>query len=452
MTLPEGWAAATIGDLCDLINGKAFKPSDWSRDGLPIIRIQNLNRRESEFNFFDRDVDEKFIVENGELLFAWSGTPGTSFGAHVWHGPRAVLNQHIFRVRFEEKAVDRDFFLHAINSTLDELIGKAHGGVGLAHVTRGKFEATRVPLPPLPEQSRIVAKLETLIARIARAKAELDRVPVLTNQLRETTLQAAFYGPEPATEDPRIHRRAKPLHGLPAGWEWRALGSIGNVTGGLTKNAKRRLLPLRAKYLRVANVYANELRLTDVEEIGCTERELAKTALQNGDLLIVEGNGSLQQVGRAAIWRAEIADCSHQNHLIRFRAGDDILPEIVLFWLMSPVGRQILERFAASTSGLHTLSISKVSGLPIPQGPIEVQQAVVRKIQMAFDRADRLEAEAGRARKLLDRLESAILAKAFRGELVPQDPNDEPASVLLERIRAAGAAAPKARRGRRAST
>lgn len=147
--LPEGWGEATIGLLCDLVNGKAFKPSEWSETGLPIVRIQNLNRPDAKFNHYNGHVDKRFLIEDGDLLFAWSGTPGTSFGAHIWRGPQAVLNQHIFNVRFNKDVVDRAFFRYAINQTLDEQIAKAHGGVGLRHVTKGKFEETAIALPPI---------------------------------------------------------------------------------------------------------------------------------------------------------------------------------------------------------------------------------------------------------------------------------------------------------------
>src|SRR5688572_23933555 len=142
--LPRGWAASQIGELCVLVNGRAFKPSDWGDTGLPIIRIQNLNRPDAPFNHFNGPVHEKFLVKSGDLLFAWSGTPGTSFGAHVWDGCDAILNQHIFNVLFDERVVDKAFFRYAINQTLDEQIAKAHGGVGLRHVTKGKFEETAI--------------------------------------------------------------------------------------------------------------------------------------------------------------------------------------------------------------------------------------------------------------------------------------------------------------------
>jgi type I restriction enzyme, S subunit len=182
-------------------------------------------------------------------------------------------------------------------------------------------------------------------------------------------------------------------------------------------------------------VYANELRLDDVAEIGCTDAELAKTHLQKDDLLIVEGNGSLDQLGRVAVWNDNIANCSHQNHIIRARPRRDVTAKYVLYWLLSSGGRNSIETVASSSSGLHTLSISKVGGLPIPICATDEQHEAVRLIDAAFVWIDRLASEVTSARKLIDHLDQAVLAKAFRGELVPQDPHEEPASVLLERIK-----------------
>jgi type I restriction enzyme S subunit len=191
------------------------------------------------------------------------------------------------------------------------------------------------------------------------------------------------------------------------------------------------------------------LRLDEVQEIGCTPKELQKTALKFGDLLIVEGNGSIDQIGRVALWDGSIPVCSHQNHLIRARTGPRIVPEFLLFWMISPLGRQYIERVASSSSGLHTLSISKVSGLPVPLCSIAEMNEIIARIRSRLRDIASLERETSQSALLLDRLDQANLSKAFRGELVPQDPNDEPASVLLERICAARAEQPKnTRKGR----
>ena len=160
------WDRAPIGDLCHLINGRAFKPSDWSKRGLPIVRIQNLNDPTKPYNHYDNPIDEKYIIENGDILLSWSGTPGTSFGCFLWNRGRALLNQHIFKVHIDNKRIDAEFFVNAINYRLDEMIAQAHGGVGLRHITKKKLESIEIPLPSLPEQRRIVARIKEMVARV----------------------------------------------------------------------------------------------------------------------------------------------------------------------------------------------------------------------------------------------------------------------------------------------
>jgi len=161
---------------------------------LPIVRIQNLNNANAAFNHFDGEYDVRYFLKGGELLFAWSGTPGTSFGAHIWKGQEALLNQHIFKVEFNESHLDKRFFRFAINQKLEELIDIAHGGVGLRHVTKGKFENTTVAIPPLEEQKRIADKLDQTLAIVERARARLARVPEILKQFRQSVLAAATDG------------------------------------------------------------------------------------------------------------------------------------------------------------------------------------------------------------------------------------------------------------------
>ncbi|MGE9981548.1 restriction endonuclease subunit S [Collinsella sp. SGI.184] len=207
--LPEGWAWARIGTITELVNGKAFKPSDWTSTGLPIVRIQNLNDPNSPYNRYDGDCDSKFLLYGGELLFAWSGTPGTSFGAHVWSGGKALLNQHIFNVKFSEQNLDINYLKLSINRSVLSLIGLAHGSAGLQHVTKGTFESTLIPLPPLAEQRRIVERVGELTPLVEEyggledAREELDAA--LPGRLRKSVLQLAVQGglvPQDSTDEP----------------------------------------------------------------------------------------------------------------------------------------------------------------------------------------------------------------------------------------------------------
>jgi type I restriction enzyme S subunit len=163
--LPIGWQFVRLGEILEMVNGRAFKPTDWTSNGLPIVRIQNLNNPSAPFNYCDSDsVDERHIINSGSFLISWSGTPGTSFGAFIWKGGKAALNQHIFSCFQIENPYFDDFLKLAINARLEELISKAHGGVGLQHVTKGKLEALALVLPPIAEQHRIVTKVDELMA------------------------------------------------------------------------------------------------------------------------------------------------------------------------------------------------------------------------------------------------------------------------------------------------
>ena len=155
----EKYDRIRIGDVCDLVNGRAFKPSEWKSLGLPIVRIQNLNDPSAEYHYYDGSVEERFIIDNGDLLFSWSGTPGTSFGSFIWLGDKAILNQHIFKVK-EKPMILRTFLKISFDANIDRIITKAHGGAGLKHITKSELENIEITLPPLEKQKYYVAFME----------------------------------------------------------------------------------------------------------------------------------------------------------------------------------------------------------------------------------------------------------------------------------------------------
>lgn len=442
--LPRGWIATTIGEICDLVNGRAFKPTDWSSTGLPIVRIQNLNREDREYNFFDGDVDERFLVQRGELLFAWSGTPGTSFGAHIWKGPLAVLNQHIFKIGFDRKIIDTAFFRHAINQTLDEQIAKAHGGVGLRHVTKGEFENTPLSLPPLCEQRRIAAKVDSLASKSRRAREHLDHIPRLVEKYKQAILAAAFRGD--LTKEWRRNAKER------GAWAVHTLGSLvsdGPANGWSPQSGQDATGALTLKLTATTSGY---LRLDDaaVKRIYEVPSVNSKYWLRPGDLLIQRAN-AIDHVGASAIFEGPDHTYIYPDLMMRVRIADETLRRLIWRYLNCSGARAYFRENATGTSGnMPKISSATLKGLkvPLPNSPRERQQTLLR-IETAFAWIDRLAANASSARKLVDTLEQGVLAKAFRGELVPQDPTEEPTSALLDRIRAERAAKPKAKRGRK---
>ena len=207
--IPESWEWVRVKTFTALYNGRAFKPSDWTDTGLPIVRIQNLNNPSAPYNLYKGSVESEYQLHGGELLFAWSGTPGTSFGAHIWHGKDAVLNQHIFRLEFPEELIYKPYYMHALNQRIGELIKAAHGSAGLQHVTKGVFENTLIPIPPYKEQIQIVNQLNHLAPSILDYVKAYGNIENLNNEfpekLKKSILQYAIQGklvPQDPTDEP----------------------------------------------------------------------------------------------------------------------------------------------------------------------------------------------------------------------------------------------------------
>jgi len=158
---PE-WEMVEIGEICRLINGRAFKPQDWekkSQMALPIIRIQNLNNPSAEFNYYSGKVKGDLIIQNGDLLFSWSGSRGTSFGPHIWNKGKAILNQHIYKVKHSKRFL-RFFLFLILKNAVSEVEENLHGGVGLVHITKGNLEKIKISLPPIEIQQQIVDRIK----------------------------------------------------------------------------------------------------------------------------------------------------------------------------------------------------------------------------------------------------------------------------------------------------
>jgi type I restriction enzyme S subunit len=183
-----------LGEICTFQNGRAFKKSEWSESGLPIIRIQNLNKASAAFNYFSGKYDKRIEVSDGDLLFSWSGTVGSSFGPHLWNRGKGLLNQHIFRVSLS-RSIDKHFAYYALLEIASEIEKSVSGAVGLVHVSQGTLKNFQIPVPPLPEQKRIVAILDEAVAGIATAVANTEINLANARELFESYLNSVFAEP-----------------------------------------------------------------------------------------------------------------------------------------------------------------------------------------------------------------------------------------------------------------
>ena len=189
-----------LGEIFVFKNGRGFGKDEWTTSGLPIIRIQNLNSADAPFNYFSGEYNRDILVEEGDLLFSWSGTVGSSFGPHIWNREPGLLNQHIFKlsIRTDVEKVYAYYALKHITTAIEEAVS---GAVGLVHITKEKLIEFTIPVPPLPEQQRIVSILDETFDCIAIAKANAEKNLAKSRELFESYLQGVFDNPGDGWEE-----------------------------------------------------------------------------------------------------------------------------------------------------------------------------------------------------------------------------------------------------------
>lgn len=167
-----------LGDIATYINGYAFKPADRGLKGLPIIRIQDLTGNSYDLGFYDGIYPKKIEINNGDILISWSG----SLGIFLWNGGKALLNQHIFKVVFDKKDIDKHYFLFAVKEKLNEMSLKTHGAT-MKHIVKSDFENITISLPDLNEQKRISNMLLKIENLINMRKNQIQHYDTLTKSL-----------------------------------------------------------------------------------------------------------------------------------------------------------------------------------------------------------------------------------------------------------------------------
>ena len=164
----------TLGDVATYINGYAFKPTDWKKEGIRIVRIQDLTGSINNPNFFQGIIDDKYLIKNGDILVAWSG----SLGVYQWNGGRAYLNQHIFKVEFNKMDIDKRYFMYLMKSKIDTMYKNTHGST-MKHITKSNFYKIKISLHSKKEQLIIATRLDKMKKIIEFRKEQLNKLDEL---------------------------------------------------------------------------------------------------------------------------------------------------------------------------------------------------------------------------------------------------------------------------------
>lgn len=489
--LPEGWVWAPLGQLGNWTGGGTPSKANsafWTNGSVPWIspkdmKIQVIGETEDMITPDAVERSSTKPVPAGSVLMVMrSGILRHSFPVAVTD--RIVTLNQDLRALTPDAAVDASFLARFLSRASTMILGEcSKDGTTVNSVDADALARFQIPLAPLAEQKRIVARVDALFAEIAEGEAALADARKGLDTFRRALLKAAVTGEltkdwrdaNPVEETGhdllariRAERAARgqaksrgrraadappldttALPALPEGWAWGMLGEVAEIVGGATVDKKRKPVdPVTVPYLRVANVQRGHIDLSEVKSITVERSSAAKLALQSGDLLLNEG-GDRDKIGRGWVWDGAIPDMIHQNHVFRARLCDRGLNAFFVSHHANEMGRRFFIDEGKQTTNLASISLSKISLLPIPVPPpaetAEILRRVSEALASAADTEAMLDAEAADAA----RLRQSILKAAFEGRLVPQDPADEPAGAMLARLGAARPTAEPALRGRR---
>jgi len=427
------WTRVRLGDVADLTNGFAYKSANFdTENGTPLLRIRDILSGKPG-TFYNAPVDDPKMlsIEDGDIAIGMDG----DFNSRMWDCGKALINQRVCTLKADDRFYSQKLLSYALPGYL-RLINDYTSSVTVKHLSSRTVQDIPLPLPPLNEQHRIVEKIETLFAQIEKGEKALREVRKLLKRYRQSILKAAVTGS-------LIGRSWQKLKQVPLG------DLLLDIRYGTAKKCGRD--DSKTPVLRIPNIVSGEIDLSDLKYTNLTERELDKLSLRRGDILIVRSNGSANLVARGAIVDEKTVGLAYAGYLIRLRIDQDrITPQFLKTALDSPQMRSVIELQARSTSGVHNINSSEIKNLSIPVPSLDEQIAVTTEVDKLFSDAQNLEVGCESELQRSTALRQSILKSAFTGQLVPQDPNDEPASKLLARIRAEREAMPKAKARRKA--
>lgn len=489
--LPTGWCWASIEDLTSYVQ-RGKSPQYAARSELPVVNQKCVRWHgvdPAHLKFIDRSQWDAWAPErslrDGDIL--WNSTGTGTIGRAAVYRPlegfsRVVADSHVTIVRLK---VGPPEYAHAwIRSPIVQgrLEAMQTGSTNQVELARGEVLRTRVPVAPLNEQRRIVAKLESLQARSRRAREALDAVPALLEKLRQSILAAAFRGDltkdwrakhrdvEPASEllkRIRVERRKKweeaelakmtakgkaprddgwkgkykepepvdeaGLPELPGGWCWASAEDLcHDITVGHVGPMEHRYVASGVPFLRSQNVRANRFDPSGLRYIPPDfHADLAKSRLTPGDLVIVRSGAP----GTACVVPDELVDANCAD-LVVARLVSLVDPHVMAFYMNSAWGSGAVLDVQVGVAQQH-FNVGAMRTLHMPLMAIPEQRVLRERLTHALTAISNHVLRTSELAGMVSTLDRSLLAKAFRGELVPQDPTDEPAADMLARLNSA---------------
>ena len=346
--MKQGWEIKKLGEVASYINGYAFKPEHWVDNGIPIIRIQNLNKPNASFNFCNFEIPSKYIVERGDILISWSA----SLGVYEWNSDKGYLNQHIFKVVFDKGDICKYYLKYVVSTKINDMLKNLHGAT-MKHIVKKDFDNIQIPVPPLAEQEKIVAELDCLSGVIEKKKQQLKELDALA--------QSIFYEMFGAT-----------------------------ITSKFQKYQLSQLSEYKLTYGSGASAVEYDgiiryVRITDIQEDGKLGESIVspsiyedKYLLNDGDILFARSGAT---VGKTYHYKSNNGRAIYAGYLIRFIPNKSIvLPEYIFYYTRSEFYKSFIKQ-SAQTVAQPNINAKQYGELIVPLPPLALQQSFASKIE-----------------------------------------------------------------------
>ncbi|EKO3518389.1 restriction endonuclease subunit S [Vibrio fluvialis] len=453
--LPKGWVQTELGSVTNY--GTTIKPDlNNINDDCWVLELEDIEKDSSKLlkrlSFAERSPkSSKNAFLKGDVLY---GKLRPYLNKMLIAPEDGICTTEIVPLKVPNDLFENRFLFYWLKGKqFSDYVNAVSYGVNMPRLGTKDGKKAPMVVAPLPEQKRIVEKLDEVLAQVDTIKARLDGIPDLLKRFRQSVLASAVSGK--LTEEWRAKnsfdtkaqlksiRKLNPskppkdelakFHELPSCWEWALVKQVGEVQLGRQRAPKYHQGNNMRPYLRVANVMEGYIDTSDIMEMVFDESDFERYKLLKGDVLLNEGQ-SHELVGRPSMFNDELENVCFTNTLVRFRAYDGVHNKFAFFVFLNQMKTGRFQQIASRTVNISHLGAGRFADIEFPFPPLEEQTEIVRLVDQYFAFADTIEAQVKKAQARVDNLTQSILAKAFRGELVPQDPNDEPAEVLLERI------------------
>jgi len=442
--LPESWVPTTLGQVVSYADNETTDPAEMSPEAW-LLELEDIERDTG--NVLERKTVGERVPKSSKNRF--------QAGDVLYGKLRPYLNKVVRAdqdgfcsseiIAISPGLLDKNYLFYSMRSPgFIEYVSSVSHGMRMPRLGTQQAKSTPFVLPPRAEQTRIAAKLDELLAQVDTLKARIDAIPALLKRFRQSVLAAAVSGR--LTEE---WRAASNIGEPCSSWEDIKLSELCTLVTSGSRGWADYYSESGAIFIRSQDINTDELDIADTAFVKLPESSEGKrTRVQAQDILITITGANVGKVARVKQPLPE-AYVSQHVALVRLQNPENA-PFIELYLKDIGSGRGELAELAYG-GGKPGLNLSNIRDLAFVLPSQDEQTEIVRRVGQLFAFADQLEAKVASAKSRIDHLTQSILAKAFRGELVPQDPNDEPASVLLERIQAQRAAVPKAKRGRKVS-